>query len=124
MSFLELHFCCICCFYAVVVLFLLRETCDFSAILSCCTKTTQPSQLLSSFLASTDVIFQTSRFGQTGARTQRQFLENSCSEDDMRSRIFRKFFCKICSLPASPRIFEHLKNGMAFLTDFYCKKVT
>ena len=56
--------------FFLVVLFLLRETCDFSAILSCSTKTTQASQLLSIFLAlrcTTDVIFQTSRFGQTGA---------------------------------------------------------
>ena len=56
--------------FFLVVLFLLRETCDFSAVLSCSTKTTQPSQLLSIFLAlrfTTGVIFQTSRFGQTGA---------------------------------------------------------
>ena len=43
--------------------------------------------------------------------TQRQFSENICSEDDMRSRIFGTLFCrKISCLPASPRIFEHLKN--------------
>ena len=35
--------------------------------------------------------------------TQRQFLENICSEDD-----FRNIFC----MPASPKIFERLKNGI------------
>ena len=43
--------------------------------------------------------------------TQRQFSENICSEDDLRSRIFL-FFWKISCLPASPRIFEHIKNGI------------
>ena len=43
--------------------------------------------------------------------TQRQFSENICSEDDFRSRIFGTFVVKFC-LPASPRIFEHLKNGI------------
>ena len=43
--------------------------------------------------------------------TQRQFLENICPEDDLRSRIFGNICCKISCLPASPRIFEHLKNG-------------
>ena len=61
--------------------------------------------------------------------TQRQFSENICSEDDLRSRIFGTFFVKfIACLPllgrrkllvarekkppvprVSPRIFEHLK---------------
>ena len=44
--------------------------------------------------------------------TQRQFLENICSEDDLRSRIFGNICCKISCLPASPRIFEHLKIGI------------
>ena len=44
--------------------------------------------------------------------TQRQFSENICSEDDLRSRIFGNICCKISCLPASPRIFEHLKNGI------------
>ena len=44
--------------------------------------------------------------------TQRQFSEYICSEDDLRSRIFGTFFCKISCLPASPRIFEHLKYGI------------
>ena len=43
-------------------------------------------------------------------RTQRQFSENICSEDDLRSRIFRNICCKMPCLPASPRIFEHLKK--------------
>ena len=44
--------------------------------------------------------------------TQRQFLENICSEDDLRSRTtLRNIFCKISCLSAYPRIFEHLKNG-------------
>ena len=56
-------------------------------------------------------------------RTQRQFSENNCSEDDLRSRIC----CKISCLPASAGIFEHLENGIyncPCLTDFYPKKVT
>ena len=44
--------------------------------------------------------------------TQRQFLENICSEHDWRSRIFGKFVVKISCLPTSPRIFENLKNGI------------
>ena len=40
------------------------------------------------------------------------FRKNICSEDDLRSRIFETFFCKISCLSASPRIFEHVKNGM------------
>ena len=44
--------------------------------------------------------------------TQRQFSENMCSEDDLRSRIFGTFVVKFFCLSASPRIFEHLKNGI------------
>ena len=44
--------------------------------------------------------------------TQRQFSKNICSEDDWRSRIFGTFVVKISCLPASPRIFEHLKNDI------------
>ena len=45
--------------------------------------------------------------------TQRQFLENICSEDDLRSRIFGTFVVKfLACLPASPRIFEPPKNGI------------
>ena len=45
--------------------------------------------------------------------TQRQFSENICSEDDLRSRIFGTLFCcKISCLPVSPRIIELLKNGI------------
>ena len=47
--------------------------------------------------------------------TQRQFSENICSEDDLRSRIFGTFF--VSCLPASPRIFQHLKNGI--IAHFY-----
>ena len=40
------------------------------------------------------------------------FRKNICSEEDLRSRIFgTAICCKISCLPASPRIFEHLKNG-------------
>ena len=105
MSFFELYFCCICCFYAVVVLFLLRETCDFSAILSCSTKTTQPSQLLSIFLASCYTLTSFCKHPGSVRGTQSQFLENSCSEDDMRSRIFRTFFVKfVACLPLLGRL--------------------
>ena len=57
--------------------------------------------------------------------TQRQLSENICSEDDLRSRTFGTFFVNSC-LPASPRIFEHLKKwyNCPFLTDSYLKKVT
>ena len=56
------------------------------------------------------------KFAQVDTRiidrgTQRQFSENICSEDDLRSRIFGTFIVILC-LPASPRIFEHLKNGI------------
>ena len=47
--------------------------------------------------------------------TQRQFSENTCSVDDLRSRIFGTFvakFLEISCLPASPGIFEHLKKGI------------
>ena len=38
---------------------------------------------------------------------------------------FRNFCCKISCLPAPPRIFEHLKNGIiAHFYNFYPKKVT
>ena len=42
---------------------------------------------------------------------QRQFLENICSEDDLRSRIFGTFVVKFLAC-LSPSIFEHLKNGI------------
>ena len=50
----------------------------------------------------------------TGLRgTQRQFSENNCSEDDLRSRIFGTFVVKfLACLPACSRIFEHLKHGI------------
>ena len=40
--------------------------------------------------------------------SQRQFSENICSEDDLS----RNICCKISCLPASPRIFERLRNGI------------
>ena len=40
------------------------------------------------------------------------FRKNISSEDDLRSRIFGTFGCKISCLPASPRIFGHPKNGV------------
>ena len=44
--------------------------------------------------------------------TQRQFSENICSEDDLRSQIFGTFVVKISCLPAAARNFEHLKSGI------------
>ena len=41
--------------------------------------------------------------------TQGQFLENICSKDDLRSRIFGTIAVKIYCVPDSPRIFEHPK---------------
>ena len=125
MSFFELYFCCICCFYAVVVLFLLCQTYDFSAILSCSSKTTQPSQLLSIFLASCFTLTSFSKHpgsvkqGHPKSISGKQLFGRRYEIQD-----FQNIFCKICCLPASPRTFEHLKNGMAFFTNFYCKKVT
>ena len=58
--------------------------------------------------------------------TQRQFSGDICSEDDFRSRIFETFVVKISWLPASSRIFKHIKNGIIvhFWRIFYPKKVT
>ena len=55
--------------------------------------------------------------------TQRQFLENICSEDDLRSRIFGIIVVKFLCLPASPRIFDPPPQkkkwyNCPFLTDF------
>ena len=49
---------------------------------------------------------------QINRGTQRQFSENICSEDDLRSRIFGAFVVKFLACSASPRIFEHLQNGI------------
>ena len=43
--------------------------------------------------------------------SQLQFLENICSEDDLSSKIFGTFVVKFLAC-LSPRIFEHLKNGI------------
>ena len=48
-----------------------------------------------------------------GRGTQRQFSENNCSEDDLRSRIFGTFVVKFLTcLPLLAGIFENLKNGI------------
>ena len=49
---------------------------------------------------------------QSRAHPTRQFSENICSENDLRSSIFGTFVVKVFRLPVSPRIFEHLKNGI------------
>ena len=53
--------------------------------------------------------------------TQRQFSENICSEDDLRSRILGTFVVKCIACLVSPRLFEHPKNGIIahFLTEFF-----
>ena len=58
--------------------------------------------------------------------TQRQFSENICSEDDLRSRIFGTFVVKFLACLPLLRIFEHLKKwyNCPFLTVFHPKKVT
>ena len=43
---------------------------------------------------------------------QRQFSENICSEDELRSGIFETFVVTFSCLPASPRIFELLKRHL------------
>ena len=43
--------------------------------------------------------------------SQLQFLENICSEDDLSSKIFGTFVVKFLAC-LSPRIFEHLRNGI------------
>ena len=57
--------------------------------------------------------------------TQRQFSENICSEDDLRSRIFGTFVVEFlaCLLPQDFRTSEKWYN-CPFLPDFYPKKVT
>ena len=44
--------------------------------------------------------------------TQRQFLENICSEDDLRSRIFRTFVVKFLACLPLLGFLEHLKNAI------------
>ena len=52
--------------------------------------------------------FSTGQGGTTGSK-----YPQICSEDDLRTRIFETFVVKfLACLPASPRIFEHLKNGI------------
>ena len=45
--------------------------------------------------------------------TRRQFSENICSEDDLRSRIFGTFVKKFLACLPPARIFVHLKNGIS-----------
>jgi len=57
--------------------------------------------------------------------TQRQFLEDICAEDDLRSRIFGTFAVKF--LPCLPLLgFKNISKmvQLPFLTDFYPKKFT
>ena len=59
--------------------------------------------------------------------TQRQFLENIYSEDDLRSRILGAFVVKFLACLPLLGFFNSPKNGIiahTFLTDFYPKKVT
>ena len=44
--------------------------------------------------------------------TQRQFSENICSEDDLKSRIFGTFVVKFLACLPLLGLFEHLKNGI------------
>ena len=44
--------------------------------------------------------------------TQRQFSENISSKHGFEIYNFRNIYCQSFCLPASPRIFEHLKNGI------------
>ena len=54
------------------------------------------------------------------------FRENICSEDDLRTRIFGAFAVKFLACLQSPRIFEHLQNGITthFKRIFTLKKAT
>ena len=123
MSFFEWYFCCICCFSQSCYFFARRVTFPpfYLALpkqrnlLSCCPFFWHYALPLESFSKHPGLVKQghpTSIFGKylLGRRYEIQNFQNIC--------------CKICCLPASPRTFEHLKNGMAFFTDFYCKKVT
>ena len=65
--------------------------------------------LISASLISPGKIILFDQAFDTVRGTKRQFSEN-IREDDLRSRIFGTF--KISCLPASPRNFEHLKNGI------------
>ena len=72
------------------------------------------TELMDSMYVSSSIVFLffvLNRFKIEDRGTQRQFSENICSEDDLRSRIFWNISFKISCLPAPPRIFEHLKNG-------------
>ena len=66
--------------------------------------------LISASLISPGKIILFDQAFDTVRGTKRQFSENICWEDDLRSRILGAF--KISYLPASPRNFERLKNGI------------
>ena len=55
--------------------------------------------------------------------TQRQFSENICSEDDLKSRIFGTFVVKFLACLPLLGLFEHLKNGIIpfFLAEIFKK---
>ena len=56
--------------------------------------------------------------------TQQQFLENICSEDDLRSRIFRTFVVKfLACLPLLGFLNPPKMVYCPFSMDFYPKKV-
>ena len=64
-------------------------------------------------------------FTPNGRGIQRQFSENICSEDDLRSRIFGKFVVKfLACLPLLGFRTSEKWYNCPFLTDFYPKKVT
>ena len=59
-------------------------------------------------LAKTVLVFAT----QNKRGTQRQFSENICSEDDLRSRIFGRFVVKFLACLPLLRFSNSLKNGI------------
>ena len=55
--------------------------------------------------------------------TQRQFSKKYLFGRRFENQNFRNICCKISCLPASPRIFEHLKNGIiAYFNGFFTRK--
>ena len=51
-------------------------------------------------------------FGEHCRGTQRQFLENMCSEDDLRSRIFGTFVVKFLACPPPQGFSNPPKNDI------------
>ena len=58
-------------------------------------------------------------FGKRSGAPNGNFRENICSEDHLRTTIFGTFVVKFSCLPASPRIFEHLQNGIITILNGY-----